>query len=63
MPSIEAQIRAVQALRRAAMGLSVACIEELRVPEAAVPLAGFYDRTLLQQEPSPEITALLGKLL
>lgn len=62
MPSIEAQIRAVRKLKKAAQDLSAACIEDLRIPHEAAPFARFYDRTMLQQEADLEVTVLLGKL-
>lgn len=62
MWSIDAQIRATQKRKQAAMNLSAACVEALRVPDNVAPVARFYDRTILQQEASAEMTALIGKL-
>lgn len=62
MPSLDAQIRATQKRRQAAMNLSAACVEALRVPGKAAPIARLYDRTLLHQEADIEMSTLLGKL-
>lgn len=62
MWSIDAQIRATRKRRQAAMNLSSACVEALRVPDNAAPLARVYDHTLLTQEASAEMTLLLRKL-
>lgn len=62
MPSLDAQIRATQKRRQAAMNLSSACVEALRVPGNAAPITRLYDHTLLQQDADIEMSLLLGKL-
>lgn len=62
MLSIEAQIRAVNKVKKAAADLSAACVEQLRIPHEAASFARFYDRTVLQQEADVEMTVLLGRI-
>jgi hypothetical protein len=62
MPSLEAQIRAVRNMRQAAMNLSAACVENLRIPADAAPLVKVYDKTILEQDASPEMTLLLRRI-
>ena len=59
---LNAQIRAVQSMKQAAMGLSAACVERLRVPKELLPVVGFYNSTLLDQEPEPDFANLLAKM-
>jgi hypothetical protein len=62
MPSIEAQIRACRQMKKAAMDLSAACIEDMRIPGQVSPLVKLYDDFLLSQKPSLEMVALLGQI-
>lgn len=62
MPSLDAQIRSANKVKKAAADLSAACVEQLRIPHKAASFARFYDRTVLQQETDVEMTVLLGKI-